>query len=82
MIALIGVLLAIWGILVVCSALFRKEGADYRDDGQIGERGFGVFEDLLKVFFDKIPAKVAKVVLVLFGFSFIITGVVMIRMQF
>ncbi|WP_390216128.1 hypothetical protein [Halobacillus campisalis] len=70
----LGVLLTLWGSLILYSSLFRKNRSDnYKDNSKIGASGYIEWEFLFKLF-NKLPYGMAKSLVVMIGASFIAAG--------
>lgn len=70
-----GIVLMLWGIIIVYSALFKMKTTDYKDDSRVGASGFIELEIISKSF-NKIPAGLAKGIVTVIGFAFVVGGAV------
>ncbi|GAA0321230.1 hypothetical protein GCM10008967_09710 [Bacillus carboniphilus] len=71
----LGVLLIVWGSMVLYSSLFNLKNKEYKDKGVLGVSGYIELEFLLKLL-NKLPLALVKAVIVIIGLTFIITGIV------
>ena len=70
----LGVILILWGILILYSSIFKmKRKEDYEDDAKFGSSGYIEWESLFKLF-NKIPYSLAKSFVLIIGTSFVIFG--------
>ncbi|WLV24207.1 hypothetical protein QR721_11255 [Aciduricibacillus chroicocephali] len=75
--AFLGIALILWGIFILFSVLFKMKNPDYKDDGTIGTSGFIELELVSKTF-NRLPAGLAKGIVIVTGISFVVLGIVMI----
>lgn len=73
----IGVLLILWGILVLYSSLFKMKQMDYKDKGVIGVSGYIEFEFLFRLL-SRLPSGVIKGFTLLIGIAFVVFGTVIL----
>lgn len=73
----IGVLLILWGILILYSSLFKMKQEDYKDEGVIGVSGYIELEFLFSLL-SRLPSGVIKGFTLLIGISFIALGTVIL----
>ncbi|MGM0842830.1 MAG: hypothetical protein ACQEWE_19005 [Bacillota bacterium] len=70
----LGVILTLWGVLILYSSIFKmKRKKDYEDDTKFGSSGYIEWESLFK-WFNKMPFSLAKSLVLIIGTSFVILG--------